>query len=111
MLNNRTIRLIFHLFQIGFLLMNYFRWPTECGISEIIIFAFVLKLIEQEFDKQPEYKRKRKRIEMVYEACICDVSKHWNQGYCCNYRVCYTKYFLQTVLEFLDMAIIRFSSV
>ena len=45
--------------------MNYFRWPTECGISEIIIFAFVLKLIEQEFDKQPEYKRKRKRIEMV----------------------------------------------
>lgn len=56
---------IFHLFQIGFLLMNYFRWPTECGISEIIIFAFVLKLIEQEFDKQPEYKRKRKRIEMV----------------------------------------------
>ena len=63
--NNRIIRLIFHLFQIGFLLMNYFRWPTECGISEIIIFAFVLKLIEQEFDKQPEYKRKRKRIEMV----------------------------------------------
>ena len=45
--------------------MNYFRCSTDCGISEIIIFTLVLKLIEREFDKQPKYRRKRKRTETL----------------------------------------------
>ena len=63
--NNKLIKLTFHLYQLGFLLMNYFRWSTDCGISEIIIFTLVLKLIEREFDKQPKYRRKRKRTETL----------------------------------------------
>lgn len=40
------IRRIMHLFQLSFLLMNYYRWSAVCGIAEMIIFALVLKLLK-----------------------------------------------------------------
>lgn len=33
---NATEKWAFHLYHIGFLLMNWFRWPAECGIAEIV---------------------------------------------------------------------------
>jgi len=39
------LRVTLHLFQIGFLLMNYYRWSCTCGISEMILFALILKYI------------------------------------------------------------------
>ena len=41
------IRRILHLFQLSFLLMNYYRWSAVCGISEMIVFALILKLLEK----------------------------------------------------------------
>lgn len=41
------MRKIMHLFLISFLLMNYYRWSADCGISEMIVFSLVLKLIKQ----------------------------------------------------------------
>ena len=45
--SNVQVRKIMHLFQLSFLLMNYYRWSAVCGISEMIIFALILKLIEK----------------------------------------------------------------
>lgn len=45
---NSLLRKTMHLFLISFLLMNYYRWSADCGISEMIIFALVMKLIKQE---------------------------------------------------------------
>lgn len=42
------IRRIMHLFQLSFLLMNYYRWSAVCGIAEMIIFALTLKLLEND---------------------------------------------------------------
>lgn len=42
------IRRIMHLFQLSFLLMNYYRWSAVCGITEMIIFVLVLKLLEND---------------------------------------------------------------
>lgn len=42
------IRRIMHLFQLSFLLMNYYRWSAVCGIAEMIIFALVLKLLKND---------------------------------------------------------------
>ena len=42
------IRRIMHLFQLSFLLMNYYRWSAVCGITEMIIFALTLKLLEND---------------------------------------------------------------
>lgn len=44
---NTKVKWIFHFYQICFLLMNYFRWSAACGISEMIFFAMILKLIKQ----------------------------------------------------------------
>lgn len=41
-------RRIMHLFQLSFMIMNYYRWSAVCGIAEMIIFALVLKRIKQE---------------------------------------------------------------
>lgn len=35
-----------HLFQLSFLLMNYYRWSAVCGIAEMIIFALTLKVLK-----------------------------------------------------------------
>lgn len=40
------IRRIMHLFQLSFLLMNYYRWSAVCGIAEMIIFALTLKVLK-----------------------------------------------------------------
>lgn len=40
-------RRIMHLFQLSFMLMNYYRWSAVCGIAEMIIFALILKRIGQ----------------------------------------------------------------
>lgn len=45
--SSALLKKIMHLFFISFLLMNYYRWSADCGISEMIIFALILKLIEQ----------------------------------------------------------------
>ena len=42
--------LVLHLFQLSFLLMNYYRWSADCGICEMIILALVLKLISAQKD-------------------------------------------------------------
>lgn len=42
------IKWIFHLYQISFLLMNYFRWSASCGIAETIAFSLTLKLLAKE---------------------------------------------------------------
>ena len=42
------IRKIMHLFLLSFFLMNYYRWSTECGIGQMIVFALILKHIEQD---------------------------------------------------------------
>lgn len=47
--SNVQVRRIMHLFQLSFLLMNYYRWSAVCGISEMIVFALILKLIEKDF--------------------------------------------------------------
>ena len=44
---NTKVKWIFHFYQICFLLMNYFRWSAACGISEMIFFAMILKIIKQ----------------------------------------------------------------
>lgn len=45
---NSKIKWIFHLYQISFLLMNYFRWSASCGIAETIAFSLTLKLLAKE---------------------------------------------------------------
>jgi len=47
---NRTVKksdysIAFKLLLIGFLLMNYYRWSTDCGIAIFGIFALILKKI------------------------------------------------------------------
>lgn len=44
--NDIFMRRVLHLYQISFFLMNYYRWSADCGISEMIILALVLKLVE-----------------------------------------------------------------
>lgn len=46
------IRRIMHLFQLSFLFVNYYRWSAVCGISEMIIFALVLKLLKNDTMEQ-----------------------------------------------------------
>lgn len=41
-------RRIMHLFQVSFLFMNYYRWSADCGISEMIILAIILKILQNE---------------------------------------------------------------
>ena len=55
--NHIWIRRIMHLFQLSFLLMNYYRWSAVCGICEMIIFALILKLLgEKEKDNVLTYQ-------------------------------------------------------
>lgn len=59
---DKTVKWIFHLYQLSILQMNYVRWPTECGIAEMVLYVLVLKLIESENQKDTEPKvRKRVR--------------------------------------------------
>lgn len=46
--NRVKIRRIMHLFQLSFLLMNYYRWSAVCGISEMIVFALILKFLKED---------------------------------------------------------------
>lgn len=41
---NKQIKMALHLYQIGFIIMNYYRWSAICGIAEMIILATVVKL-------------------------------------------------------------------
>ena len=43
--DNVFIRRLLHAFLIGFFIMNYYRWSSDCGIAEMIMLALVLKLI------------------------------------------------------------------
>ena len=54
--NRGRIRKIMHFFQLSFLLMNYYRWSATCGISEMIVFALILKLLKNETIKQNSKK-------------------------------------------------------
>lgn len=46
------------MFWIGFFIMNCFRWSCDCGISEMIMFAIVLGLMNQspKTDDRKDYK-------------------------------------------------------
>lgn len=45
---DKALKIIFHLYQISFLLMNYYRWSGDCGISEMIILGLILRFILNE---------------------------------------------------------------
>lgn len=47
---NSIMRKVFHLYQISFLFMNYYRWSAACGIGEMIVFAMMLKIIKENSD-------------------------------------------------------------
>ena len=61
---NATEKWAFHLYHIGFLLMNWFRWPAECGIAEIVFYGLLLKLIERENQNNsaPNKPNKKRRM-------------------------------------------------
>lgn len=61
---NTTEKWAFHLYHIGFLLMNWFRWPAECGIAEIVFYGLLLKLIERENQNNsaPNKPNKKRRM-------------------------------------------------
>lgn len=42
--NSKGLRATLHLYEIGFAVMNYYRWSATCGIGELIILACVLML-------------------------------------------------------------------
>lgn len=44
----KLIGTVMHLFQLSFLLMNYYRWSAVCGIAEMILFALILKRLEND---------------------------------------------------------------
>lgn len=44
--NDAFMRRVLHFYLISFFLMNYYRWSADCGISEMIILALVLKYVE-----------------------------------------------------------------
>ena len=46
--NQVLMRRVMHLFQLSFLWMNYYRWSAVCGIAEMIVFALILKCMEQD---------------------------------------------------------------
>ena len=39
-----------YLYWIGFFIMNFFRWSCDCGISEMIIFAIVLGMMNRDYN-------------------------------------------------------------
>jgi O-antigen ligase len=58
--NNILLKKSFHLYWIGFLLMNYYRWSASCGIAEIIVLSLILKKVYQEHksvDKSESIKK------------------------------------------------------
>ena len=46
--SQKLIRRVLHLFQLSFLLMNYYRWSATCGIAEMIILALILKSLKKD---------------------------------------------------------------
>lgn len=48
-----TEKICMYLYWIGFFIMNCFRWSCDCGISEMIIFAIILGLIENSYSNSP----------------------------------------------------------
>ena len=46
--NQVLLKWILHIYHLNFLWMNYFRWSAVCGIGEMIIFALILKRVEQD---------------------------------------------------------------
>ena len=47
---NSLIKNSLHLYQISFLFMNYYRWSAVCGITEMIVLALTLKMVQKHFD-------------------------------------------------------------
>lgn len=45
--NSTPVRISLLLYLIGFAIMNYFRWSAACGIPEMLVLAYVLRLQEQ----------------------------------------------------------------
>lgn len=45
---SRSVRRCMHLYQLGFLLMNYYRWSAACGIGEMIMFGMTIRLLYNE---------------------------------------------------------------
>lgn len=41
---NRGLRIVLHMYLVGFAIMNFYRWSTTCGICEMIILACILVL-------------------------------------------------------------------
>ena len=39
-----------YLYWIGFFIMNCFRWSCDCGISEMIVFAIILGMMNKNYD-------------------------------------------------------------
>lgn len=58
--NLKLLKRTFHFYQIGFIWMNYYRWSGDCGISEMIILAMVLKIIKEEIQPKSinNYRKK-----------------------------------------------------
>jgi len=45
LVSNKYLNLSFKVFLIGILVMNYFRWSTDCGIAIMAILALIIKKI------------------------------------------------------------------
>ena len=58
--NQVLMRRVMHLFQLSFLWMNYYRWSAVCGIAEMIVFALILKAMEQNNLKRSVSRRLEK---------------------------------------------------
>lgn len=52
-ISNVILRRTFHLYQLSFLLMNYYRWSGDCGIAEMIMFALALRLVSGGGENEP----------------------------------------------------------
>ena len=58
--SNIMLRRTFHLYQLSFLWMNYYRWSGDCGIAEMIMFALVLRYVSGGYlENEPGIERDR----------------------------------------------------
>ncbi len=46
--------LILHIYQLGFLIMCFFRWSSSCGITEMVALSLILKRVVADREKRQE---------------------------------------------------------
>ena len=62
--NDIFMRRVLHFYQISFFLMNYYRWSADCGITEMIILALVLKIVETQNAESQEQQSVKEESTM-----------------------------------------------